>query len=60
MALPDVTYVPSPLHGLAIILIEKICRGDFQLKRVNGSAPGLTIDEIAAITGRPRVYASSQ
>jgi hypothetical protein len=40
-----------------VILIEKICLGDFQLKRVNGSATGITIDEIAAITGRLRVYA---
>jgi len=39
MALPDVTYVTSPLHGLVIILMERIRRGDFQLKRVNGGAP---------------------
>jgi hypothetical protein len=51
MGLPGVTYVPSPLHGLALSLIENICRGDFQLKRVNVTAPGLPVNEIAAING---------
>jgi hypothetical protein len=43
MGLPGVTYVPSPLHGFGIILLEKIWIGDFQLKRVNVSAPAPTI-----------------
>jgi hypothetical protein len=49
MVLPGVTYAPSPLHGLIIILIEKICRGDFQLKRVNFGVSRLAIHEIIAI-----------